>query len=80
MKSRRIYNHENAKRDQKFDNLIKNTPKLTALELLEESDKLWRETVKREKMARERKRKLRMQQETMETANKETSGVDCDQS
>lgn len=80
MNTRRIYNHENSKKDHAFNVLIRNTPRLSAAELLEESDKLWREKVKREKMARERKRKLRQQREAEEASKIEMSVADCETS
>ena len=80
MKSRRIYDTETFKKDHKFNNLLRNTPKMSSNMLLEESDRLWREKVKREKMARERKRKLRQQREGEETTKKEMSDVECDKS
>jgi len=72
MKSRSVYNHETAKRDQKFRKMIRNTPKLTAAQLLEESNKLWGESIKRAKEAREHRRMLRQQAE--EVAAKEEIG------
>lgn len=63
MKSRRIYDHNQLQKDHEFRKMIKNAPKMSIGQLIEESDKLWRETVKREKMAREHKRKLRLQNE-----------------
>ena len=80
MKSRRIYNHEKFKKDHAFNRLIRKTPKMSSAELLEESDKLWRAKVKREKMARERKRKLRQQREAEAAIKKELSGADCEKS
>ena len=47
---------------------MRNTKKMSVEELIEEGDKLWREKVKQEKMARARKRKLRLEREAEEAA------------
>lgn len=59
MRTMKIYDHENARKNHKFLNKIRNTKKMSAGQLIAEGEALWRETVRREKMAKARKRKLK---------------------
>lgn len=62
------YDPERYKKERAWDRLLRNTRKMSTQELIEEGDKLWREKVKQEKMARARKRKLRLEREAEEAA------------
>ena len=62
------YDPERYKKARAWDRLLRNTKKMSVEELTEEGDKLWREKVKQEKMARARKRELRLEREAKEAA------------
>lgn len=67
--AKKIYfDPERYKKARAWDRLLRNTRKMSTQELIEEGDKLWREKVKQEKMARARKRKLRLEREAEEAA------------
>lgn len=62
------YDPERYKKARAWDKLIRNTRRMSTQELIEEGDRLWREKVKQEKLARARKRKLRLEKEAEEAA------------
>lgn len=67
--AKKIYfDPERYKKARAWDRLLRNTRKMSTQELIEEGDKLWREKVKQEKMARARKRKLRLEREAEKVA------------
>lgn len=68
MRTLAIYNHEKQRRDQKFQNVIRNTPRMTAAQLFEESDKLMSEKIKRKEAEKRRKRLLRERAEAEKAA------------